>query len=255
MLPAATLARLVLIEARRGGLPWLAAGCIVAAGALAAFLSQLALTESRELQLSIAAAWLRASAVFLMTAHVATRTLREIDDKALEQMLALPLGRPSHYLGRLAGLAACGALLAAAFSAPLVLWASPAATALWGLSLAFELALVAAAALFFAMTLVQPVPAIAATAGLYLLARSIAALQGLAGSGPLDEASLPGQIARGAVAAIAFLLPRLDEATRTEWLLYGAPSAAAYGTAIGGLLLYGAILAAAGLFDFQRKNL
>src|SRR5688572_21806492 len=136
MLPAATLARLVLIEARRGGLPWLAAGCIAAGVALAAFLSQVALTESRELQLSIVAAWLRACAVFLIAAHVASRTLREIDDKALEQTLALPLARPSQYLGRLAGLAACGALLAAAFSVPLLLWASPGATALWGLSLA-----------------------------------------------------------------------------------------------------------------------
>jgi len=255
MPPAATLARLVLLEARRGGLPWLAAGCIAAGIALAAFLSQVALTESRELQLSILAAWLRACAVFLIAAHVASRTLREIDDKALEQMLALPLGRPSQYLGRLAGLAACGALLAAAFAAPLLLWAAPAATFMWGLSLACELALVAAAALFFAMTLVQPVPAIAATAGLYLLARSIAALQGLVGGGLLDDASLTGQIARGAVGAIAFLLPRLDQATRSEWLLYGAPAASAYLAVIGGLLLYGLILAAAGLFDFERKNL
>ena len=73
----ARLARLVLIEARRGGLPWLAAGSIAAGVALAAFLSQVALTESRELQVSIVAAWLRACAAFLMAAHVATRTLRE----------------------------------------------------------------------------------------------------------------------------------------------------------------------------------
>jgi ABC-type Na+ efflux pump permease subunit len=255
MPPAATLARLALIEARRGGLPWLAAACIAAGIGLAAFLSQVALTESRELQLSIVAAWLRACAVFLVAAHVATRTLREIDDKALELMLALPLGRPTQYLGRLAGLAACGALLAAAFAAPLLVWASPGAVALWGLSLACEVALVAATALFFAMTLVQPVPAIAATAGLYLLGRSIAALQALAGGGPLADASLAGELARGAVGVIAFLLPRLDQATRTEWLLYGAPPAPAYAAVIGSLVLYGALLTAAGLFDFERKDL
>jgi ABC-type Na+ efflux pump permease subunit len=255
MPPAATLARLVLIEARRSGLPWLAGACIAAGICLAAFLSQVALTESRELQTAIVAAWLRACAVFLIAAHVATRTLREIDDKVLEQMLALPLGRPSLYLGRLAGLAACGALLAAAFAAPLAAWAPPGAVALWGLSLACEVALVAAAALFFAMTLVQPVPAIAATAGLYLLARSIAALQALAGGGPLADESIAGTLARGAVSAVAFLLPRLDAVTRSEWLLYGAPPAAAYAAAIGSLLLYGIVLAAAGLFDFQRKNL
>lgn len=255
MLPAATLARLVLLEARRGGLPWLAAACIAAGIGLAAFLSQVALTESRELQVAIVAAWLRACAVFLVAAHVATRTLREIDDKALELMLALPVGRPSQYLGRLAGLAACGALLAAVFAAPLLFWAPPGAVALWGLSLACEVALVAAAALFFSMTLVQTVPAIAATAGLYLLARSISALQALASGGPLADASLAGQLARIAVSGIAFLLPRLDQATRTEWLLYGAPSASACAAVIGGLLLYGVILTAAGLFDFERKSL
>src|SRR5262245_57035606 len=255
MQPAATLARLVLTEARRGGLPWLAAACLAAGLGLATFLSQVALTESRELQLAIVAAWLRACAVFLIATHVATRTLREVDDKALELMLALPLGRPTHYLGRLAGFAALGALLGAAFAAPLLLWAAPGAVALWAVSLALETALVAAAALFFAMALVQPVPAIAATAAFYLLARAIAALQELAGGGPLADSSLAGQVARGAVAVVAALLPRLDEATRTEWLLYGPPLPSAWAAALGGLLIYTALLIVAGLFDFERKDL
>src|SRR4051812_10798283 len=254
MPPAVTLARLVLIEARRGGLPWLGGASIVVGIGLAAFLSQVALTETRELQLAVTAAWLRACAVFLIATHVAMRTLREIDDKVLELMLALPLGRSSLYLGRLAGFAACGAVLAAAFAAPLALRASPGAVLLWAVSLACELALVAAAALFFAMTLVQPVPAIAATTGLYLLGRSIAALQGLAGGGPVAGDTLAGSAARFAVDAIAFLLPRLDAATRSDWLFYGAPTGQAYAAAIGGLLLYGALLAAAGLFDFARKG-
>src|SRR5262245_26770935 len=255
MPPAATLTCLVLTEARRGGLPWLAAGCVAAGIALAAFLSQVALTESRELQLSIVAAWLRACAVFLIAAYVATRTLREIDDKALELMLALPLGRPAHYLGRLAGFAACSALLAAAFAAPLLFWAAPGAAAAWGLSLACETALVAAAALFFAMTLVQPVPAIAATAGLYLLARSIAALQDLAAGGALAGGAVLARIADGAVAVIAGLLPRLDAPARAEGLLHGGPALPADGPAMAGGLLYAVILAAAGLFDFYRKDL
>jgi hypothetical protein len=255
MPPAATLARLVLLEARRSGVPWLAAACIAAGLGLGAFLAQVALTESRELQLAIVAAWLRACAVFLMAAHVATRTVREIDDKALEQMLALPLGRPTQYLGRLLGLAACGALLAAAFALPLLIWAPPGAVALWAVSLAFEAALVAAAALFFAMTLAQPVPAIAATGGLYLLARSITALQALATGGPLADGSVADQLARGAVGVVALVLPRLDEVTRSEWLLYGAPPLPAYAAAIGGLAIYAILLIAAGLFDFSRKSL
>lgn len=251
---AATLARLVLIEARRGGLPWLAAASVAAGAGLAAFLSQVALTESVSLQAAIVAAVLRACAVFLVAAHVAASTVREINDKGLELLLALPLSRTSQYLGRLAGHCATGAMLAAAFALPLLLWASPAAVGLWGLSLACEAALVAAITLFFAMTLTQLVPALAATAGLYLLGRSIAAIQ-LIASGPLAEPSVAREVARWCLDAVALLLPQLDAATRTEWLLYGAPQGGAYAAALGGLGLYGALVVAAGLFDFHRRNL
>jgi ABC-type transport system involved in multi-copper enzyme maturation permease subunit len=253
-MPAAILARSILLEARRGGLPWLAAASIVAGLALAAFLSQVTLTESLALQAAILAALLRACAVFLIAAQVATSTLREINDKGLELMLSLPLSRSAQYLGRLAGFAGCGVVLAFAFALVLLPWVPPAAAALWGLSLACEVALVAAAALFFAMTLAQLVPAIAATAGLYLLARSMAAIQAIA-SGPVADTTLTGRIARFSVDAIALLLPRLDQVTRTEWLLYGPPSAGAWAAALGGLVLYGLLLVAAGLFDFHRRNL
>jgi hypothetical protein len=125
--------------------------------------------------------------------------------------------------------------------------------ALWGVSLALEAALVAAAALFFAMTLAQLVPAIAATAGLYLLGRSIAALQSIASSS-LAEASPLADIARLAVDGVALLLPRLDAVTRTEWLLYGIPDAASYASGLAAIVVYTLLLIAAGLFDFYRRN-
>lgn len=250
----AILARSVLLEARRGGLPWLAGTALVAALGLAGFVSQVALTESLALQAAVAAAVLRACAVFLVAAQVTASTLREIHDKGLELMVSLPLSRTTHYLGRLAGFVACGAALAAVFAAPLLLWAPPGAVALWGLSLACEAALVAAAALFFAMTLGQFVPAIAATAGLYLLARSIGAMQAIAG-GPLADASWPGRVAHYAVDAVALALPRLDALTRTTWLLYEPPPPGAYAAALGSAVLYTVLLLAAGLFDFHRKSM
>lgn len=253
-MPAATLARFILVEAFRSGLPWLAAASLVLAVLIAAFLSQVAVTESLALQISVVAALLRAAAVFLVAAHVASSTLREINDKGLELMLALPIGRSTHYLGRLAGHIAAGAALALLFALPLALWAAPGALALWTLSLALEAGLVAAAALFFSMTLAQLVPAIAATAGLYLLGRSIATIQAIA-SGPLSEPSIAGDAARIALDGIALLLPRLEEATRSEWLLYGLPGVKSYAIVLAGLALYAALLSAAGLFDFHRRNL
>jgi len=251
--PAATLARSVLLEARRGGLPWLAAAAVALGLALAAFVSQVALTESLALQAALIAAVLRACAVFLVAAQVTASTLREIHDKGLELMLSLPLSRTTHYLGRLAGFIACGAALALVFALPLLVWAPPVAVALWGVSLACETALVAAAALFFAMTLGQFVPAIAATGGLYLLGRSIGAIQAIA-SGPLAEESAASRIAEHAVAAVALVLPRLDALTRTAWLLYDPPPAGAYLAALASAALYTVLLAAAGLFDFHRRS-
>ncbi|HEX6156675.1 MAG TPA: ABC transporter permease, partial [Burkholderiales bacterium] len=140
-MPVATLARSVLLEARRGGMPWLAAASVALGLGAAAFLSQVALTDAAALQLAVLAALLRACAVFLIAAQVSAATLREIQDKGLELMLSLPLSRTTHYLGRLAGFAACGVALAAVFAAALLPWASPLAALLWGVSLALEAAL------------------------------------------------------------------------------------------------------------------
>lgn len=254
MPPAFLLARTTLLEARRSGLPWLLFGLLAAALGLAAFLSQVAVTEGRELQAALAAALLRAGAAFLLAAHVASSVVREANDKVLELALALPLSRSQYYVGKLAGYGAVGLGFAVALSMPMLLWAAPGNVALWGVSLACELLLVGAASLFFAVTLANVVPAITASVGLYLLARSIAAIQLLA-RGPLAEETWTQAIARNAVDAVALLLPRLDAATRSEWLLYAAPASGEYAAAVGALLVYAALLCAAGLFDFHRRNL
>jgi hypothetical protein len=102
------------------------------------------------------------------------------------------------------------------------------------------------------MTLASLVPALAATVALYLLARSMGAMQAIA-AGPLAEPSFAHQFARHTVDAVALLLPALDRVTRSEWLLYGPPEWRSYALAIGGMLVYASLLAAAGIFDFERR--
>ncbi len=252
--PTLTVARYALVEARRSGLPWLAAACVLGALALSGFLSQVAITEGAALQATACAALLRGCAVFLIAAHVVASAVREANDKGLELALALPISRSAWYLGKLIGFACTGALLAALFGLALLAWAAPAHLVLWVLALAAEAALVAAAALFFASALGQTVAAMAATAGLYLLARSISAIQAIAG-GPLADDSLAGEAARWLVDALALLLPRLDAVARGDWLLYGAPPVGELAQSLAGLAIYFLLLAAAGLFDFNRRNL
>jgi ABC-type transport system involved in multi-copper enzyme maturation permease subunit len=250
----ATVARYVLIEARRSGLPWLAAACVLGALGLSGFLSQVAVTEGAALQTTACAALLRGCAVFLIAAHVVTSAAREANDKGLELALSLPISRSAWYLGKLIGFACAGALLAALFGLLLLAWAAPAPLLAWVLSLAAEAVLVAAAALFFASALGQTVTAIAATTGLYLLARSISAIQAIAG-GPLAGDSLAGQTAHLLVNALGLLLPRLDGVASGDWLLYGAPPAVDLAQSLAGLGIYVLLLAAAGLFDINRRNL
>lgn len=252
--PTATVALYVLIEARRSALPWLAVASVTAALALAGFLSQVAITEAAALQVSASAALLRACAVFLVTAHVVASVMREANDKGQELALALPISRPAWYLGKLLGFSCAGALIATLFALPLLAWARPADVAAWWISLAAEVAVIAAAALLFASALGQTVAAIAAVLGLYLLARSMSAIQAIAGS-PLAGDGAAAQAARWLADGLALLLPRLDALPRGDWLLYGAPPASELATALAGLAISFALLAAAGLFDFSRRNL
>ena len=113
--PTTIVARYVLVEAWRSGLPWLAAACLLAALGLSGFLSQVAITEGAALQAAASAALLRGCAVFLIAAHVVASVVREANDKGLELALALPISRAAWYLGKLIGFACVGVALAALF--------------------------------------------------------------------------------------------------------------------------------------------
>jgi hypothetical protein len=61
--------------------------------------------------------------------------------------------------------------------------------------------------------------------------------------------------AQWCLTAVAFAVPPLDKATKTEWLLYLPPSVPEFAGAASALVLYAALIVVAGLFDFQRRNL
>ena len=252
MPPAFTVARYVLVEARRSGLPWLALGCILTALGAAAFAAQVAITETRELQAATAGAVLRVCAAFLVATNVVASVARERGDRGLEFALTLPVSRAQYYLGKLAGFATCAALVATSFAVPMLLWSELASIAAWSFSLAAEGALLAAIALFFSTTLGHEAAALGATAAYYLLGRSLSAMQAIA-AGPFDG-SRENPLG-GAIEIVALLFPRLDQATRTEWLVYGGTTRDDWWIGPSGLGLYWMVAAAAGLFDFSRRNL
>ncbi len=247
------IARFTVIEAWRRRL-WLPAAA-VGAGlcGLAEFSGALSLAESEQVQAPIAAALLRLFAVVGVCLFVITSGLRELHDKSLELLLAMPMPRHHYLLGKLCGHGFLALALAAAFSLPLFLYAPPFAVACWALSLACELLLVVALSLACLFTFRDATPAFAAAMMFYLLARSLETLRLLSVS-PLLESGAPFlDFIRLAVTALALLLPDLAAFTRSGWLAHGVP-AAALGTVLVQTALYLAVLAAVGMFDLYRKN-
>jgi hypothetical protein len=251
---AATIARYTLLEALRTRLPAIALIVLALIVAASFFVEAIAITEGERFRTGFYAAAARWAAVFIIALHVLAAVARELDDKVLDVLLALDLPRSHYVLGRLAGFTAVAAVVAAAACLPLV-WTVPAPALLqWGISLAFELAIVAALALFCAITFNQIVPAAGFVAAFYVLARALTAMR-LISANPISDAdALSHQVARFFVEGLALILPGLEGWTKTGWLVnQPAPWATLAVIAAQGAL-YVALLAGAAMFDLHRKN-
>ena len=252
--PILPIARYTLLEARRNRLLWLALILVGAGLAFTQFLQQVAITESNAIQAALLAAVVRFGAVFMLASFVITSMVREFNDKVVELILSRPLERSSYFFGKFAGYAALALALALVSSLPLALFAPLPRVALWGLSLACELLIVTAFALFCVLSLTQVISALAAVAGFYLLARSISALQIMAGNPLSDSLGMGQKLVNFIIDVLAFLLPGLERMTQTGWLIYGAPSAAQITQVLAQTAVYVLLLCGAALFDLQRKN-
>lgn len=247
------IARGTLLEAWRGRLPWVMAALAAAALGIAGFARELALTEGDLLHTALLAALLRLMAAACVAVFAVLSTQREAQDGGLQLLLAMAVPRGAYVAGKFAGLALLAAAIAPACGALLALCATPLQAGLWTVSLLCELWLAAGIGLLCALALPHPLPALAASAAFYLLARVAGALQ-LAALHTLRPRDEVRQWLSRAFDAIAALLPRLDLYTRASWLIYGDGDAGALlriavqtGVAL-------ALLGAVALFDLHRKE-
>ncbi|NDE74331.1 MAG: ABC transporter permease, partial [Betaproteobacteria bacterium] len=63
------------------------------------------------------------------------------------------------------------------------------------------------------------------------------------------------QVINAVMQGVGYVLPRLDDFTRTDWLVYHSGSWATLGPLAAQTLIYLALLTAAALFDLYRRNL
>jgi ABC-type transport system involved in multi-copper enzyme maturation permease subunit len=250
-----TLARFTVLEALRTRLIWLFVIALALIFGAAYFVQQLAITESARMQIVFSAAATRLLTVFILGLYILTSVVREFNDKGLELTLSFDLRRSDYILGRLLGFMLIALVMALIAGLPQLVLAPLPAALQWVCSLALELAIVAALSLFCIVTFTQLMPAASFVAGFYLLARTLWAIRLISDNPIVDDNPLSHRVMAWLIDALALVLPALDRFTQSAWLVDHAAGWSAVGICALQAGLYTALLGAAAMFDFYRRNL
>ena len=249
-----TISKFTIIESVRNRLLWLSLLVVAISFGLVEFIGDLAITEHRVTQVSVLAAFLRLSAVVIVTMFVVSSSLRELQDKTLEMILAMPIHRSSYYLGKLIGFLQVCIIIAIIFSALLLLYASPDQVLIWGLSLFFELIIVVALGLVMLFTFNQIPAAITGVLVIYAAARSATSIYLMSKYPIISHNTIAQQFMDGFIEMLTWLLPDLHRFTQTEWLAHNTGSFQLLLPVMTQSMIYLTLLSAIALFDFYRKN-
>ncbi len=249
-----TISRFTVIESLRNRLLLLSFLVIGISFAMVEFVGDLAITEHRVTQAAILAAFLRMSAVVMVTLFVVSSTVRELHDKTLEMILAMPIRRGTYYLGKLIGYFYIAALVALIFAALLLLYADAEQVSIWMISLFFELVLVVALSLVMLFTFNQVPSALTAVFIIYGAARIVTSIFLMAKYPIVAHTSVAQQFMDAFIELLTWLLPDLHRFTQTEWLTYNTADWSTLLPLLGQTLVYLVFLSFIALFDFYRKN-
>lgn len=249
-----TISRFTIIESLRNRLLLLSFLIIGISFGLVEFIGDLAIAEHRVTQVAILAAFLRMSAVVMVTLFVVSSTVRELQDKTLEMILAMPLHRGSYYLGKLIGFFYIAALVSVIFAVLLFLYADPEQICIWTISLFFELVLVVALSLVMLFTFNQVPSALTGVFIIYGAARIATSIFLMSKYPIVAHTSMAQQFMDAFIELLTWLLPDLHRFTQTEWLTYNTGEWLVLLPLLGQTMIYLVFLSFIALFDFYRKN-
>jgi len=244
--------RFVVLTARRDKLFAALFGLLAVAIAAAAFLGGGAVTEQAEMTAVYVAGAARTILVLGLVVFVAFHIERLYDTREIEVILSRAYSREGFVASCWLGLAVVSLLLLAPVAAVVVTF-SPSAigAAYWSATVFAEYMVVLAFALFCALTMERAIPTIFATLGFYALARLSSFFLGMALHGKQGGIN---QVANPIYETIALLLPRLDLAGQTQWLVYGQIDNAVLGMIFVQAAVYSMLLLCAAMFDLRRKH-
>ncbi len=249
-----TISRFTIIESLRNRLLLLSFLVIGISFGLVEFIGDLAITEHRVTQVAILAAFLRMSAVVIITLFVVSSTVRELHDKTLEMILAMPIRRGSYYLGKLIGYFYLAILVSVIFSVLLLFYADSEQVFIWMVSLFLELILVIALSLVMLFTFNQVPSALAGVFLIYGASRIVTSIFLMSKYPIIAHTSIAQKFMDGFIELLTWLLPDLHRFTQTEWLTYNTADLATLLPLFGQTGVYLIFLSFIALFDFYRKN-
>ena len=249
-----TISKFTIIESMRNRLLWLSFFMMVIGFVLVEFVGDLAITEHRATQLAVLAVFLRLSAVLLIALFVVSSSLRELQDKTLEMILAMSIKRSSYYLGKLLGFVQLAVVMGLIFGLLLLIYAPLGQVLIWTVSLVLELMIVVALALVMLFTFKQTPAALTGVFVVYLASRVVAALYLMSQHPIIAYDSIGQKFMDGFVGMMTWVLPDLSRFTQTEWLIYGTGDWQQLLPILIQTIIYLGLLSSIALFDFYRKN-
>jgi len=250
-----TLAALVATEALRTRFFAVILVLLLIGFGLTLFLEQVTLIETVAYQSSLLAAFLRLSAVYVVSLFVIASMVHEFHDHSIYLWLSLPMQRSHYFLGKFSGFAIVACITAILFGAALLGEVPYQQVGLWTLSLFCELLIITALSLLCVLTFPQTVQAFSVVLGFYILARSISTMQ-LMAQGPLSASqSWIDQIINILIKLLAMLLPNLERFSQSEWLVYHTGYLDNLLEIVVQTIIYVMLLIGMSLFDLYRKNL
>lgn len=249
-----TISKFTIIESMRNRLLWLSLVMMMIGFVLVEFIGDLAITEHQATQLAVLAVFLRLSSVLLIALFVVSSSLRELQDKTLEMILAMSVKRSSYYLGKLLGYIQLAIIIGVAFGLLLTMYAPLHQVLIWTVSLVLELVLVVAFSLVMLFTFKQTPAALTGVFVVYLASRVITSLYLMSQHPIIAYDSIGQKFIEGFVTAMTWVLPDLSRFTQTEWLVYGSGEWLQLLPVLIQTMIYLGLLSSIALFDFYRKN-
>ncbi len=198
---------------------------------------------------------------------------RAFDHKEVEFLLSRPISRMTFLSSHAIAFIFLAILIAALVTLAVALVGKPHMGGLlaWGLSLMTEYGIMAVTAMFFSMVLSSAAGSALAALGVYVLARMMGTLLGIASAPPEN---ILFALMNNVMELISTVIPRLDLMGQTSWLVYGVEGAGGLALTkeagraahfiveqvgvVGFIGLQGVVfillLLAATAFDFARKE-